>query len=187
MNGDSGLDVSGALPTRRQLLAGATAAFGSLLLLSRGARAATDPGISHTADAIHQEPVFAASAARVYQALSEASQFTRIVELSGALQAMKLPDAPAQISADVGSAFALFGGYITGRQLELVPFVRIVQAWRSASWPAGAYSIASYVFIEQGASTTIVFDHTGFPKGAAESLASGWISHYWEPLAKLLA
>jgi hypothetical protein len=30
-------------------------------------------------------------------------------------------------------------------------------------------------------------DHTGFPKGEAEVLASGWKAHYWEPLEKLLA
>ncbi len=31
------------------------------------------------------------------------------------------------------------------------------------------------------------FDHTGFPKGHAETLASGWNAHYWEPLAKFFA
>jgi hypothetical protein len=41
--------------------------------------------------------------------------------------------------------------------------------------------------VEQGSGTKIVFDHTGFPKGKAEDLASGWKAHYWEPLAKLLA
>lgn len=173
--------------TRRQLISGIAVTAGSVLLSSAHAATGGEDGISHAADAIHQEPVFAASAERLYSALTDARQFTRVVELSGALQAMHLPDTPAQISAEPGSAFALFGGYITGRQIELLPKVRIVQAWRSASWPAGSYSIASFVFVEQGSNTKIMFDHAGFPKGTAESLAAGWQSHYWEPLAKLLA
>jgi hypothetical protein len=40
--------------------------------------------------------------------------------------------------------------------------------------------------VELGAGCKIVFDHAGFPKGEAESLASGWKAHYWEPLAKVL-
>lgn len=180
-------EMPAAQTTRRRLLAGAIGALGSVALISRSANATTAEGISHAADAIHQEPVFAASAARLYEALTDGKQFTEIVRLSGVLQAMKLPDTPAQISTEVGGAFGLFGGYITGRQLELVPATRIVQAWRAASWPPGAFSIASFVFREQGAMTTILFDHGGFPKGTADSLASGWISHYWEPLAKLVA
>jgi activator of HSP90 ATPase len=173
--------------TRRQALMGVVGAVGSLALTSAPAAAGTDDGISHTADAIHQEPEFAASPQRLYAALTDPKKFTRIVELSGALQAMHLPDQPAEIGAEPGGAFALFGGYITGRQLELMPNVRIVQAWRSASWPAGSYSIARFELIEQASGTKIVFDHAGFPKGTAESLAAGWKSHYWEPLAKLLA
>jgi hypothetical protein len=58
---------------------------------------------------------------------------------------------------------------------------------RSAGWTPGAFSIARFVLLEQGSGTTIVFDHTGFPKGDAESLATGWKSHYWDPLAAYLA
>jgi activator of HSP90 ATPase len=100
---------------------------------------------------------------------------------------MHLGNKPSQISSAVGGPFALFGGFITGRQLELVLDKRVVQAWRAGDWPVGIYSIAKFELVPQGAGTKIVFDHTGFPKGDAESLASGWKAHYWQPLAKLLA
>ena len=48
------------------------------------------------------------------------------------------------------------------------------------------YSIARFKLKEQGAKTTILFDHTGFPKGLGEHLASGWHQNYWEPLRKYL-
>ena len=174
-------------PTRRQAIVGVVGALGSLALGPTGAWAGAEDGISHTADAIHQEPVFPASPKRVYEALTDPKQFTRVIQLSGALQAMHLPDKPAQISREVGGAFALYGGYITGRHIELVPNVRVVQAWRAGDWPPGVYSIAKFELVEQGSGAKIVFDHTGFPKGDAEGLASGWRVHYWEPLAKVLA
>jgi activator of HSP90 ATPase len=110
-----------------------------------------------------------------------------VIQLSGALQAMHLPNTPAEISREVGGAFALYGGYITGRHVELVPNVRIVQAWRAGEWAPGVYSIAKFELVEQGSGSKIVFDHTGFPKVKAEGVASGWKAHYWEPLAKVLA
>ena len=171
---------------RRQAIVGVFGAFGGLLLSSSRAWAAADDGISHAADSIHQEPVFTASPERVYEALTDAKQFTRVVRLSGALQAMHVPDKPAEISRDAGSAFALFGGYITGRQVELVPNVRVVQAWRAGHWPAGVYSIAKFELVGQDSGCKILFDHTGFPNGEAQSLASGWKAHYWVPLAKVL-
>lgn len=179
-----------ALPTeltRRQAIVGAVGAFGGLALGSTGAWAGAEDGISHTADSIHQEPAFTASTKRVYEALTDAKQFTRVVQFSGALQALHLPDKPAEISKREGGAFALYGGYITGRHVELVPNVRIVQAWRAGDWPPGVYSIAKFELVEQGSGSKIVFDHTGFPKGEAAGLASGWKAHYWEPLAKVLA
>jgi uncharacterized protein YndB with AHSA1/START domain len=173
--------------TRRRAIVGVMGAFGGLTLVSVGAGAQTEDGISHTADSIHQEPDFSASPKRVYEALTDARQFTRVIQLSGALQAMHLPNTPAEISREVGGAFALYGGYITGRHVELVPNVRIVQAWRAGEWAPGVYSIAKFELVEQGSGSKIVFDHTGFPKGKAEGLASGWKAHYWEPLAKVLA
>jgi activator of HSP90 ATPase len=173
--------------TRRQAIVGVAAAFSGLALSSTRTRAGTDDGISHTAEAIHQEPAFTASPKRVYEALTDAKQFTRVIQLSGALRQLHLPDKPAEISRDAGGAFALYGGYITGRHVDLVANVRIVQAWRAGHWPPGIYSIARFELVEQGSGSKIVFDHTGFPQGEAEALASGWKSHYWEPLAKVLA
>src|SRR5208337_4375449 len=173
--------------TRRQAIAGVAMAIGGLALGLPKTAAATEEEISRTAEAIHQEPVFKASRKRVYEALTDAKQFDKVIQLSGVMQSMHLPDKPAEISREAGGAFTLFGGYITGRHVELVPSERIVQAWRTGGWPPGIFSIAKFELVEQGSRTKIVFDHTGFPKGEAEVLASGWKAHYWEPLEKLLA
>ena len=173
--------------TRRQAIVGFAIAFGGLALGSSEAWAGAEEEISRTAEAIHQEPVFKASPKRVYEALTDAKQFDKVIQLSGVMQSMHLGNAPTEISREEGGAFALFGGYITGRHVELVPNQRIVQAWRPGRWAPGVYSIAKFELAEQDSGTKIVFDHTGFPKGEAEALASGWKAHYWEPLGKLLA
>jgi len=174
-------------PTRRHAIAGVAIALGGIALASTETRAAAEEEISRTAEAIHQEPVLQASRKRVYEALTDAKQFDKVIQLSGVLESMHLGSKPAEISREVGGAFTLFGGYITGRHVELVSNERIVQAWRTGGWAPGIYSIAKFELVEQGSGTKIVFDHTGFPKGEAEVLASGWKAHYWEPLAKLLA
>ena len=173
--------------TRRHVMVGVAIAFGGIALGSTEAWAGTEEEISRTAESIHQEPILKASRKRIYEALTDAKQFDKVIQLSGVMQSMHLPDKPAEISREGGGAFTLFGGYITGRHVELVPNERLVQAWRTGSWPKGVYSIARFELVEQGSGTKIVFDHTGFPKGEAEVLASGWKAHYWEPLAKLLA
>jgi len=162
-------------------------AIGGVALGSRRSWAAAEEEISHAAEAIHQEPVFKASRKRVYEALTDAKQFEKVVQLSAAMKSGMPPGAkPAEISREAGGAFALFGGYVSGRQLELVPNERIVEAWRAGSWDAGIYSIARFELVEQGTGTKIVFDHTGFPKGDGEHLAEGWKINYWQPMEKFL-
>ncbi len=173
-------------PTRRQAIMGALIACGGLTLGATNSSAETDSGISRTAESIHQEPVFKANRKRVYEALLDSAQFDKVIQISGVMQSMHLPGKPTEISPEPGGAFVLFGGYITGRNVELVPNQRIVQAWRTGSWDPGVYSIARFELVEQASGCKIVFDHTGFPKGEAEHLASGWKAHYWEPLNKLL-
>jgi len=173
-------------PTRRLVIAAGAMTLGGLALGPVAARAGADDEISRTSEAIHQEPVFKASRKRIYEALTDTKQFDKIMQLSGVMKTM--PGLKStEISTEVGGAFVLFGGYITGRHVELVPDQRIVQAWRAGGWDPGIYSIARFELAEQGSGSKIIFDHIGFPKGRAEHLAAGWKEHYWEPLATLLA
>src|SRR5579872_1103150 len=177
--------VVGEGVSRRTLTGGAVAllGFGPAMVRAEGGGE-----ISRNAESIHQEPVFEASCARVYQALTDHNQFGKIVQLSGAMKAGELPaDKPAQIDPRAGGAFSLFGGLISGRTIELVPNQRIVQAWRAGSWTAGAYSIVRFELVQIGSKTKIVFDHAGFPQGQADHLLAGWNLNYWEPMKKYFA
>jgi activator of HSP90 ATPase len=142
---------------------------GLALVVIPVALAQTDKSIT-----IHQEIDFTASPQRIYEALLDTKQITAF---SGRA---------AEINREIGGAFSLFDGHITGRNVELVPNKRIVQAWRTADWPEGAYSIARFELKAQGSGTRLVFDHIGFPEGLHDHLAEGWEGHYWELLKKYL-
>jgi activator of HSP90 ATPase len=182
------LTAPATAPTRRQLISRGGIAVGGLAMGSKSVWAQAGEEISRTAESIHQEPVINASRKRVYEALIDVRQFNEITKIAAAADpAISREKSPTVISLDVGGAFSLFGGIIVGRHIELVPYTRIVQAWRVRYWDRGLYSIAKFDLVEQASGTKIVFDHTGFPKGDAETLASGWKAHYWVPLAKFFA
>lgn len=125
---------------------------------------------------IHQEITVDADPARVYQALTDAEQFGQVT--GGAVT----------LTADAGSAFSLFGEHITGRNIELVPDRRLVQAWRAASWPEGRYSIVQFELGDGGGGVTkLVLNHTSFPEEAHDELAAGWTRMYWDPLKQYLS
>jgi activator of HSP90 ATPase len=151
------------------------------------ARPAVGNGLSHTAETIHQEVTFDAQRHRVFEALTNSARFDAVTRLSDAVKLVTAPGARlTSISHEAGSEFTLFGGYIIGRNLEVSPDERLVQAWRETSWNPGEYSVASFALLDHGPGTKLVFDHRGFPDGHGASLADGWHVHYWRPLAKYL-
>jgi activator of HSP90 ATPase len=155
---------------------------------SKAKRPAAANGLSHTSEAIRQQVTLDASPQRVYQALTSSQDFDMITRLSDAAVLLNAAGAkPTSIGTEVGGPFTLFGGYITGRHLEMLPNERLVQAWRAGSWKPGDFSIAAFYLTAEGGKTRLNFEHRGFPNGNGDSLAQGWHSHYWEPLVKFLA
>lgn len=133
------------------------------------------------AQSIHQEITFKASPNRVYDALLDSKRFS---DFTGG--------AAARIDREAGGAFSCFGGVITGRNIELLPDQRIVQAWRVGNWPDGIYSIVKFELQAHGSETRLVMDHSGFPEHLrahlnGEESDGGWQRQYWEPLKKYLA
>jgi activator of HSP90 ATPase len=131
------------------------------------------------ANAIRREVEFQTNPQRVYEALLDSDRFSAFT------------GAPANIEQEAGGAFSCFGGVITGRNVELIPNKRIVQAWRVKIWPEGAYSIVSFELQSKGSATLLTMAHDGFPDGMRAELngemrEGGWDRRYWEPLQKYL-
>ena len=170
-------------PTRREMIAGAAIAFGGLAMGSGVCAKTQQPPMKQTPSnsanqtrtSLHQEVDLKAPAQRIYDALLVAKLFAAFTGM------------PAVIDPTAGGAFTTFGGLIVGRNVELVPAQRIVQAWRPTHWDPGVYSIVRFELKAQASGTKLILDHTGFPEGEFDNLNTGWPLRYWDPLKKFLA
>jgi activator of HSP90 ATPase len=175
--------TSTSTPTRRQVIAGAAMAIGSLAAGSKVLGGTQQQSMKETPGTVanqsrtslHQEIDFKTGLQRMYEVLLDSKQFAAFTGLA------------AEIDPKAGGAFSMFGGLIVGRNVELIPNQRIVQAWRPTHWDPGVYSIVRFELKSNGSGTTVVLDHTGFPEGEFDNLNSGWPIRYWEPLKKFLA
>jgi activator of HSP90 ATPase len=152
-------------------------AAGSRILAQTSPAKAEQPSTGPDAErtSLHQEIDLPASPQRVYEVLLDSKLFAAFT------------GEPAEIGREEGNSFSMFGGVIVGRNIELVAGQRIVQAWRPTYWPPGVYSIVRFELKAQGSHTTLILDHTSFPKGNFEHLDYGWGLKYWDPLKKFLA
>ncbi len=90
---------------------------------------------------------------------------------------------PARVSGKVGGKFTAWDGYISGRTLELEPERRIIQAWRTAEFPAESPDSRLEVLLEKVKSgTRVTFLHTELPPGQAASYKQGWKDFYFKPM-----
>jgi activator of HSP90 ATPase len=125
---------------------------------------------------LKQIRTFNAPAKDLYEVLMDSHKHTK---LTGG--------APAKISAKVGGKFTAYGGELEGEMIELMPNKKIVQSWRSKSWEPGVYSRATFSFSPAGkGKTKLTFTQSGIPESDFEDIKKGWISFYWEPMAKML-
>jgi len=122
--------------------------------------------------AIHQTVTFAAPPHEVYEALMDSKKHAAFT------------GAAAEISREVGGEYTAYDGYITGRNLELVPDKKIVQSWRAVDWEDGVLSTITFELAPVPEGTRLDFTHTGLPDGTQAEFTQGWIDNYWEPMKR---
>jgi len=89
----------------------------------------------------------------------------------------------ANMSAEIGAEFSAWDGYITGRNLELVPGERIVQSWRTTKFPEDHEDSTITVVLEEGDDGTLLtLSHSNVPEGHLGYEQGGWQKSYFEPM-----
>lgn len=121
---------------------------------------------------IKQTVIFKASPHEVYEALMDSSKHTSFTGNT------------AEISREVGGEFMAYDGYITGKNVELMPDQKIVQSWRAVDWKEGYFSRVTFEFTAVPEGTRLDFVHTDVPNGTEDEFTQGWIDNYWEPMKK---
>jgi uncharacterized protein YndB with AHSA1/START domain len=89
----------------------------------------------------------------------------------------------ANMSGEVGAEVSAWDGYISGRNLELIPGERIVQSWRTTEFTdEHEDSVISIVLTEVGDGTLLTLEHSNVPDDKRSYEEGGWQSHYFEPM-----
>jgi len=130
--------------------------------------------------AIHQEALIAARPEQVFELLTSGRLFSAAT------------GQPADITDREGDSFSIFGGRVEGRQIELVPGHRVVQAWRfgaahPSAWEPGVYSTVRFTFEPASDGTRLVIDHSGIPAEWIEHISMGYPTFYQDPIATFFA
>jgi uncharacterized protein YndB with AHSA1/START domain len=94
----------------------------------------------------------------------------------------------AVMSDEVGAEVAAWDGYISGRNLELVPGERIVQSWRTTEFDEEHEdSIITVTLEEVEDGTLLTLVHSQVPDGQTSYQEGGWEKHYFEPMIAYFA
>jgi hypothetical protein len=139
---------------------------------------------------VQQQAMIPAGPREVYAVLADACALSALSGMGGEAATVE------------GAEFSAFNGAIRGRQVELVPGARIVQAWRFSRWAPGIYTIVRLTLEAvpgrgpggPGDNGTLLrVEQAGYPDEADadgchetwhDHLSWGWPAFYLSPLAR---
>lgn len=89
----------------------------------------------------------------------------------------------ALVNPEVGGRFSAWGEYITGRTVELEPFKRIVQEWRTSEFADDQGDSQIEITLEPVSEGTLVrIRHTNVPDDLKGYEQGGWPENYFDPM-----
>ncbi len=94
----------------------------------------------------------------------------------------KMTGGAAFVSDKVGETFTAWDNYISGKNIELEPYSKIVQSWRSTNFENDEPDSQIEVSLsEQDGETILTLKHTNVPD-SGEHYKEGWEKHYFAPM-----
>ena len=94
----------------------------------------------------------------------------------------RMTGAGAKVSDKAGEAFEAWDGYIQGKNLELEPGRRIIQAWRTSEFSeTDKDSVIEVLFEAVEGGTKITLMHTNLPPHGKQ-YEKGWHESYFQPM-----
>ena len=99
----------------------------------------------------------------------------------------QMTGSPATASQTVGDEFDAWDGYIQGKNLELEPASRIVQAWRTVEFEDSAEDSRLEILLEaQPEGTLVTIRHSNLPDHGMQ-YKQGWFDSYFIPMLAYFA
>src|SRR5262249_23040554 len=124
---------------------------------------------------IQLEAIIGASPEQVYGVLADGAAFAEATGM------------PGYGGTAEGEFFSVHDGNTVGRQVELVPGVRVVRAMRLTAWEAGVGSLLTFTLAPAPGGTRLTLDQIGYPPEQHDHLLAGYPAFYFTPLADYFA
>ena len=94
----------------------------------------------------------------------------------------KMTGVAATGSNEIGAQFTAWDGYIQGRNIELEPYRRIVQSWRTTQFKEKEEDSQIEILLhEVDGKTDLTLIHSKVPEDG-EHYMQGWDDHYFQPM-----
>lgn len=94
----------------------------------------------------------------------------------------KMTGGTALTSDKIGDSFSAWDGYIKGRNLELEPYKRILQSWRTSQFEDHEEDSQIEILLnEVDGQTELILIHTNVPESGGH-YEKGWDNHYFQPM-----
>ena len=88
----------------------------------------------------------------------------------------------ANVSDKIGDNFTAWDGYIEGQNMELEPFNRILQSWRTSQFEKDEEDSQIEIQLSEfNGQTELTLIHTNVPE-SGEHYIKGWDNSYFQPM-----
>lgn len=94
----------------------------------------------------------------------------------------KMTGGEASITNRIGAKFTAWDGYIEGKNIELEPYKRILQRWRTSQFGEEEEDSQLEILLQEAdGETELTLIHTRVPESGAHYI-QGWDNHYFQPM-----
>lgn len=94
----------------------------------------------------------------------------------------------AKVDPSIGGRYSAWDNYITGTTIELEPYRRIVQSWRTTEFPPDHPDSRLEIVLEEvDGGTQLTLKHSGISEGQGPGYKSGWGENYFDPMRAYFA
>ena len=94
----------------------------------------------------------------------------------------KMTGGIANVSDKIGAKFTAWNGYIEGQNLELEPYSRILQSWRTLQFEKDEEDSQIEIQLREfDGQTELTLIHTNVPE-SGEHYIKGWDKSYFQPM-----
>lgn len=94
----------------------------------------------------------------------------------------KMTGGDAECGKEIGDSFTAWDGYISGKNINLIPNQEIIQSWRTSQFKENDEDSNLKIQLREIKNgTELTLTHSNIPEGQTQ-YEQGWTEHYFKPM-----